>query len=252
MVAQLHRGTGIFGCHNYTIFSDAKFFMGEGPWGWGAVNATPIPGKPAWKGPVPGTGQMVWHNTGVFVRAYRRIQSDGVFKAYDWSVKVDPDTVFIPGVLQRKLAVHNIDPSIPVYFVNCRTWHSLQGPLEVLSRHAGDLFYGHHQRCLDTLPWQDWGEDWFINKCLDMLGVRGLDGFDMLNDMWCQDNYENTGHSYWDEVKKNGPTCNDGKAAHHPYKTTKDMIACLNEAEPLHRVRVRVPVAPVEDLDLVP
>lgn len=243
MTVQLHRGTGIFGCHKYTVFSDEELYLGAGPYGWGAVNATPIPGEPAWHGPAPGTEQGIWHNTGVFARAYRRIQSDGVYKDYDWSVKVDPDSVFLPGVLQKKLSERWIDKYTPVYFVNCQQWHSMQGPLEVFSRAAGELFFGQHQRCLDSLQWKEWGEDWFANKCLDMLGGQGWDGFDLLDDAYCGDQYRDTGHSYWDEVQQR-PTkaaCDDGKPAFHAYKTTDDMRNCLEQAAPLH-ITVSVPV----------
>lgn len=239
LVEQLHRATGIFGCHKYSVFSDKELSLGEGPQGWGAVNATPIPGKPAWQGPAPGTDQLIWHNTGVFTRAYRRIYSDALYKKYDWSVKADPDAAFIPAILQQKLQEKNLDSSTPIYFVNCEQWHSMQGPLEVFTRAAGDLFYGSHQQCLDSLPWGDWGEDWFANKCLDMLGVQGLDGFDLLSDMWCQDSYADTGHSYWEEFEQRGaPVCDGGRPAYHPYKTPEEMHACLEQAAPVHKVRV--------------
>lgn len=242
MTIQLHQGTGVFGCHKYSLFSDQELSLGEGPDGWGSVNATPLPGEPAVLGPAPGTDAMIWHNTGVFSRAYRRIQSDAFYKDYDFSVKVDADTAFIPGVLQQQLQERIVDSSVPVYFVNCEQWHSLQGPLEVFTRAAGELFYGGYQQCLDGLAWRDWGEDWFMNKCLDMLGVQGWDGYEFLSDMWCQD-YGDSGRTYSQEVELRGsPVCDKGKAAYHPYKTTEDMRACLKQAAPLHRVHVKMPI----------
>lgn len=226
LATQLRRGTGIFGCHSYSVFSDHDVSLGPG----GSVAGTAIPGEAAWRGPVPGSSQLVWHNTGVFARAWRRIQSDGIYKQYDWSVKVDPDTAFIPGILQRRLAEMHLNPSSPFYFVNCREWWSLQGPLEVLSRSAGERFFGGIGTCESSLPWRDWGEDWFVQHCLDMLGVEKREGFDLLDDMWCHTPVGTEGRTYWQLFQEQGPTCADGRPAFHPYKSTADMEACLSQA----------------------
>jgi len=238
MTLQLRRGTGIFGCHKYSLFSDHPLDLGAGPEGWGNVVATPIPGKPAFMAHVPGTRGKVWHNTHVFVRAYKQIQKDAFYLDYDWSVKVDPDTAFIPGALQRQIRSRLADVSISIYFVNCETWRSLQGPLEVLSRAAGERFFQKHEECLDSLDWQPWGEDWFMNQCLNKLGSQAWDGFDLLNDAYCLAMYGDHNRTYKEEVALNGPTCRDGKPAFHPYKTFEGMKTCLDQAEPVHRIEV--------------
>jgi len=240
MVTQLHRGTGIFGCHNYSVFSDKALSLGPGPDGWGVVDTIAIPGEPASQARLPGSDALVWHNTNVFLRAYRKIEQDGIYRSCDWTVKVDPDTAFIPGILQRKLREQQRDGSDMVYFANCRKWNSMQGPLELISHAAAERFYSNHHECLDALQWQHSGEDWFVGKCLELLGASRMEGFDMLDDGWCQDLYADTSHDYGAELEKHGTVCNDGKPAYHPMKTTEHMIACVEQAAPLNRVVVPV------------
>lgn len=219
MVVQLQRRTGIFGCHQYSIFSDGNLTLGWGP--WGSVEAVPIPGDPAWHAPVPGSDELVWHNTGVFARAWARMQETNIYKDYDWTVKVDPDSAFFPGLLQSRLAEmqisQNMNPEEPMYLVNCQRWYSFQGPLEVLSRGAATRFIPGVGQCMAQLNWKDWGEDWFVSKCLDTLGVQKREGFHLLDDYWCA-------HQ---DVE-----CSDGKPAFHPMKSTDDMEKCMRAVLP--------------------
>lgn len=215
MRVQLERRTGIFGCHRFSIYSDGHISLGRGP--WGEVEVVEIPGKPAWHAPVAGSGEMVWHNTGVFARAWLQMQYDGAYRNYDWTVKVDPDTAFFPGILQRKLAEKQIDPSIPAYFVNCEKWKSFQGPLEIFTRAAAELFIPGVGTCMSQLSWTDWGEDWFVEHCLNNLGVQQRDGFDLLDDYWCD--HQDTVCSKW-------------KPAFHPLKSTDEMKSCLAQVLP--------------------
>jgi len=237
LAVQLHRGgSGIFGCHGWSVFSDVQLDLGMGPRGW--VHAVPIPGEMAWSSPVPGSSEKVWHNTVVFVRAWKRIHDDGVYKNYDWVVKVDPDTVFLPGILQRQLLkrsntgdfMTHLDPKRPVYLLNCRQWYSFQGPLEVFSRPAADKFFGGISHCQASLNWREWGEDWFVEHCMNFLGVDKREGFGLLDDMYCKSEYDGKGHDYLQEYLDNGPTCIDGRPAYHPYKSTDDLTVCLEQA----------------------
>lgn len=224
MVVQLQKGTGIFGCHAYSVLSDGNLSLGMDRKGQ-EIKPVPLPGDKAWMAPVPGTAENVWHNTNVFARAWNWLLQDGTFRKHDWSVKVDPDTVFMPGVLQRQLRVKYfwLNPDSPMYLLNCGQFNSLQGPLEIFSRAASSKFFSNIGSCMAALDWKSWGEDWFVANCMDFLGVQKQWAVDLLNDMYC-------GRSYLEEFKKNGPTCKDGKASFHPYKTTADMQKCLAQA----------------------
>lgn len=229
LAVQMEQGTGIFGCNDYSLFSDEEMELGIGP--QGPVIGTAIPGDQAWLAPVEGTSEAVWHNTQVFIRAWKRMRDDGVYRRHTWTVKVDPDTVFLPGVLQQKLGEHPwYRPQDPMYLLNCERWKSLQGPLEIASGPATERFLGTLDRCEKELDWQRWGEDWFVDQCMRMAGVGPWDGYDLLDDMWCNSMYGWTGHTYLDEYHQNGPTCNDGKPAFHPYKTPAEFMLCLNQA----------------------
>lgn len=245
LVVQQQMGTGIFGCHAYTTFSDEALALGMGdnltigflPDG-APVRTVAIPGEKAWLGPVSGSPLNVWHNTVVFARAYAWIRDSGLAEKHDWTVKVDPDTVFLPGILQRQIHamysssryMEKLDPTVPVYLVNCKQWYSLQGPLEMFSRAAAAKFFSGFENCQATLNWRDWGEDWFMQHCLDHLGVQEREGFNLLNDGYCQSEYGHTGHDYNEEVKMHGTTCVDGKPAYHPYKTTVALRTCILQA----------------------
>lgn len=222
VLVQLEQGTGIFGCNGYTVFSDEPLEVGLGP--SGPVEARAIPGDTAWLAPVEGSRDGVWHNTGVFARAWEQLRQEGRYELFDWTVKVDPDTVFFPGTLQKQ--IHErfwLDAAAPSYFLNCGLWRSLQGPLEIASRGASRTFLAGVGTCLGVLDWKSWGEDWFVQHCMDELGVQAQAGYDMLDDMWCDPAYSHV-------VEAQGPTCNDGRAAFHPYKSVDSMRKCLDEA----------------------
>lgn len=228
MSVQWHRGTGIFGCHAFNLLSDGNVTLTS--WTKAPLTAVALPGEKAWFAPVPGTSQGVWHNTNVFMRAWKWIAKSGEYLKYDWTVKVDPDSVFMPGKLQSILQARNFNVNEPMYLLNCAQWYAIQGPLEVFSRAGATKFFDGLTKCQAWTDWQKWGEDWFVGKCMNILGVSTQDGFEMLNDMWCKTDWIGSGHTYEDEVKMNGPSCHDGKAAFHPYKNTKDMGECIDQA----------------------
>lgn len=242
VAVQMRRNTGVFGCNAYSVFSDDEVDMGRGPGGeW--FKPVVLRGPKAWKGPVPGSSEEAWHNTVVFERAWKRIYQDGLYSTADWSVKVDPDTAFLPGILQKQIVerynstefMKKLDPTMPTYLLNCKQWYSFQGPLEILSASAADKFFGGIDECKAGLSWNDWGEDWFVEHCVNFLGLQKREGFGLLDDMYCESEYRGKGHTYLQEFLDNGPTCNDGRPAYHPYKTVSDMSRCLEQAATVRR-----------------
>lgn len=225
---QWHRGTGIFGCHKFQLLSDGTLTLTS--YSLAPLQAVALPGDKAWFGPVDNTPQGVWHNTNVFMRAWNWISKEKEYLSYDWTVKVDPDCVFMPGKLQGQLASRNFNVNSPIYLLNCDQWNAIQGPLEVFSKAGSQKFFEGLSNCKAWVDWQQWGEDWFVGKCMEMLGVGHEEGFETLDDMWCKTDWAGTGHTYEEQVQQFGPTCNDGKAAFHPYKVEKDMRKCLEQA----------------------
>jgi len=240
----LAKGAGVFGCGSYTVFSDESLDLGHE--GVAAPFIVPLPGKPAWRGPVAGIAETIWHNTGVFMRAWDWMYKTGKHRNHDWTVKVDPDTVFLPGRLQKELYrrykpsgelklkdykhfMSYLDPKIPMYLVNCRQWYSFQGPLEIWSEAASEKFLRGLAVCRSSLKWEQWGEDWFVAHCMDKLGVQKREGFGLLADMYCASDYAD-GNTYLEEFRKKGPTCTDGRPAYHAYKTVENLTKCLDQA----------------------
>jgi len=100
-------------------------------------------------------------------------------------VKVDPDTVFFAARLRSYLGRY---PSVGtnLYVLNCEEPRTLFGSLEVLSRHATEVYLGQMDTCKDKLLKLDMPEDRFLSQCLDELGVGHVNGFSLLSDRRCK------------------------------------------------------------------
>jgi len=109
-----------------------------------------------------------------------------------------------------------------VYIQNCNAfpgapdWPLMFGAVEAISRAAVQAYFGGAVRCRSELPWQAWGEDYFMSHCLDHLGVPGAGDFAEIADAKCM----NT-----------PPWCGDHwKAAYHPLKNPAEWIKCWDQA----------------------
>jgi len=140
--AAASRGAGIFACEANRVFQS---------WPTGTFN-TPDGAFTA--------------NTDVFIKVWQQVFDDKIYKAHDWTVKVDADTVFSPGRLRGRLWNLGTKIDEPVYVKN--TWKSFGflGPIEILSQTAVARLSE-----LD-LPNQcqsdsNGGEDGWIKWCMD-------------------------------------------------------------------------------------
>eukprot|EP00405_Crypthecodinium_cohnii_P030346 CAMPEP_0206507820 /NCGR_PEP_ID=MMETSP0324_2-20121206/57826_1 /ASSEMBLY_ACC=CAM_ASM_000836 /TAXON_ID=2866 /ORGANISM="Crypthecodinium cohnii, Strain Seligo" /LENGTH=426 /DNA_ID=CAMNT_0053998289 /DNA_START=75 /DNA_END=1355 /DNA_ORIENTATION=- len=211
MKAQLDRGVGIFACDEFDLYSSPDSFT--------------LGNMPSWKGGAPVVTNVFQNakvgiskdntagNTELFLNVWNAVNGMGKWRQADFIMKVDPDAVLLPDRLKYHLQpyakwgatyVKNCDkvptdPDFPMMF----------GALEIFSREALDKYYSNVEHCR-ALPWQTWGEDFFMTKCLDSLQVYGLGDFGILGDNLCL-----------------GAGCGDGiKAAYHPFKTIGDWISC--------------------------
>jgi hypothetical protein len=155
-------------------------------------------------------------NTMIFAAVWRKVIDDGRYKSHDWTVKVDPDTVFLPERL--RLALQSIsDAGTGVYVNNCK--YGLHGPLEVFSRAAVSVWAHNSSRCFHAYRgWvNDWGEDYFIDQCLrKMLSVRRVDEYSILEEDHCDP------PRGWRDCR------NVSRAGFHPFKKVEDYERCLN------------------------
>jgi hypothetical protein len=160
-------------------------------------------------------------NLHIFLTTWTQVVKDGLYLQHDWTVKVDPDAVFLPLRLKGILRIYK-EGGNGVFLNNCK--FGLHGPLEVLSRRAVQAWskgwpwcQAHfRQRCDgDCL----WGEDMFIDQCLSkVLGVTRVNDFRLLVEDHC-------------DAPSDWQSCRDtSRAAFHPFKTLTGYRHCLGNA----------------------
>jgi len=205
---QLSKGLGIFGCDAYSVFSDERTWLTPGP---------PIRIDSTALGislqAEAGSKEHIL-NTEIFLKAWEHVKADGLYIQHDWIVKVDPDAVFFPQRLRDRLV--SITPAgASVYLLNCRLSFGFFGAVEVMSRVALLSLYDGLERCKQVLPWHSFGEDMFLQKCLDFLGVASRSEFSLLSDAYCGEQPS---------------PCISGKVAFHPFKNVETYLKCTHEA----------------------
>lgn len=217
--------TSIFECDDRIVFSDQKVSI---------TPAKPVPGLPGLRDQpgVPVQTEVLMDdlstkakagsleailNTQIFANAWSYLNSDGRFRRYDFTVKVDPDAVFFPGRLRENLAVVAPASNMPnnVYLLNCQESFGFFGALEVMSRMALETYLHGQERCKDKLDWKMMGEDLFMQKCFDFLEVGKKEDYALLTDGYCSE----------------PPSpCVSGKVAFHAFKTAMQYMECVDQA----------------------
>merc|ERR1712014_190350 len=95
-----------------------------------------------------------WVNTGLFIQVWKAMASSGIYKGYDWTVKVDPDAVFVAERLVNR--IERMPRTVGgVFLVNCKhVDHGFFGNLEVFSERAFDILAQNVDKCRTTLNWK--------------------------------------------------------------------------------------------------
>jgi hypothetical protein len=189
----------IFGCNSWVVYSDQKAWLG---------GTTYSVQSDAPKAKYVG----LWLNVDIFMNAWKRIFKHQEYLKTDWTVKVDPDAVFLPHRLRNHLRPFN---GGMLFFRNCPKFSSMQGPLEVLSRDAVANFARNYNNCVNGIDQSHIGEDGFLQKCMEMLGVGSSQDWSLLVDKYCG--------------QEPAPCTNGWAAAFHPFKDVKLYAKCLNE-----------------------
>jgi len=217
---QLTKGIGIFACNDWAVMSDVTLALNR----WGQYGFPRIPGNK----PDPDVDLATWSlgslqaqkgpqtnplNSLAFRTAWDALRSSRQLEGHDWVVKVDPDAVFFPARLREHLKAYmpgHGNGGDNVFLENCPRFQSMQGPIEVISKKGALTLEKGIQWCGGI--WGT-GEDQFLTKCLQQLGVGGTMEPTLLNDMYC-DGYSNCDDSW--------------KVAFHPHKSIKDFDKCFN------------------------
>lgn len=116
-----------------------------------------------------------------FIEVWKGVFKMGLYKNYDWTVKVDPDAVFIPWRLVEHLDKLRPPADKPIYIKNSDTAFEFMGAIEVLSKVAMDSFALSYQDCQRTLPGKTNAENGWLKSCLDAIGAGYMKDVDLLS-----------------------------------------------------------------------
>mmetsp|Transcript_18011 Transcript_18011/g.45458 ORF Transcript_18011/g.45458 Transcript_18011/m.45458 type:complete len:497 (-) Transcript_18011:101-1591(-) len=132
-----------------------------------------------------GSGDTTLVNTKVFLQVWQQVKQNGQYKLFDWTVKVDPDSVFFPYRLKYHLKQLRAPRNFPIYIKNTEKEFGFLGAIEVFSKEAMDKYFGNDgiddndKHCFGEVS-SNSGEDGFMKGCMDMLGVGFMTDVDVL------------------------------------------------------------------------
>uniref|UniRef100_A0A7S1PRG7 Hexosyltransferase n=1 Tax=Alexandrium catenella TaxID=2925 RepID=A0A7S1PRG7_ALECA len=207
-------GAGIFGCEDAAIYSSEVIEVAPG--------VKSVIARDSLKCDYGGEFKTALNN-GIFLDIWKKVVSDKVYARRDWTVKLDPDSVFFAHRLRRRLQPLQKDADKePVYINNCKL--GLHGPFEVLSRRAVRAWHDGMDRCVShfrKLCSGDcyWGEDMFLDQCLQkVLHIKRVGLYNMLLEAHC-------------DPPKGWESCHSRESvAFHPFKNPGNFSACLERA----------------------
>lgn len=220
---QFAKCAGVFGCNAWTIFTQTPMWLSQGP---PQINTTVLPTVEPVKDMLGGKGHDAtssWVNVNTFLSAWDMIGTSREFEEHEWTVKADPDAVFLPSRLRRRLS--DFGGVGAIYFTNCQgVKHGLYGSLEVISKAGIRKYIEGLSHCTQRLPYSGWGEDLFLQMCLDRIGIHHADDFNLVSDGCCNKKLVKG------KCKHDAP-CTSGETAFHPFKTVDGYFNCLAEAK---------------------
>jgi hypothetical protein len=162
---QYNEGVSLFACDDYALFTNQDVKIAD------AVEVVNIDvDLRCPKGGEFGTAL----NTDIFLAVWDKVVDLDKYRHHDWAVKVDPDCAFSPARL-RDLVLRHPETGEGVYLDNCQL--GMHGPVEVFSRQAVRVFAGGKDSCAAQLQVRchgpcEWGEDMYLDQCLQLLRVR--------------------------------------------------------------------------------
>jgi len=198
--ASFTKRQSVFGCDGYDVMSDYSVDLGEDVH---MILIGNITSPKAYWGSVA-NGQS-------FVRAWDRLLSEERYWQYSWTVKVDPDTIFLPERLRQH--VRKMPADQPLWVRNWDYKFGLLGPIEIFTALAIQIYADRKSECIDSMNVIDEGEDGYFGVCLgNILKVH------FFQDLGVADFTGNLGHCWW----------GNGAPAMHPFKDPDTFEQCLD------------------------
>ncbi|CAE7943890.1 unnamed protein product [Symbiodinium sp. KB8] len=202
---QLDLHAGIAACDNFAAYSSQVMELGKTRFRTRLLPNTDLHAA---------FGGQFWTvlNTRIFKALWRQVLDDQDWVHYDWTIKLDPDTVFFPGkfkllIAHRTSLQHDPDDDKGVVLVNCR--FGLHGPLEALSKQAMSVYNYGWRYCPEYPP----QEDVYLQHCTKQLGIRQMQAYDVLAEKACHTpNYQE---------------CTGNFVSFHPFKSPEDWERCM-------------------------
>jgi len=216
---QLKKRASIFACDDFAVICSKKVNLGPGDYGDVHTWYNPTPTVQLGQLGANGVTTNSFLNTQIFVIAWKTLLASKEMEDHDFIVKADPDAVFFPDRLVGHVQQYK---GQKVYLPNCNMFldappagPKLYGALEVFSKQAIDLLLnGGFDRCTNQLNWHGWGEDYFMQSCMMMLGAQGMADYNLVGDHRC--------------IPAN---CDDyRRVAFHDFKDPKAWDACFKTA----------------------
>merc|ERR1719410_94113 len=187
-------------------------------------------------------GGNQWINTPFYRQVWHKIYEEypqGGFSTKQWTVKADPDTLFIPARLSARLQNQPV-PATGLYIEHCKgVDYGFFGSLEVMSKTAALILFQNLEKCYNgELNWKGdelaqkygwYGEDLFAQRCMDLHNAKKIWQFDLVADGTCPQ-----GRPWGKEKEKkwipDEETCRerDTFVAFKPLKFPDKYFACLS------------------------
>lgn len=227
--AQHRYGASLFGCEAWDVFSDVTVPVGSD---YSTKKVIDIQNEfHQVKRKQAGT----WVNWALFFQVWLKVKEMQRWQSAGWTVKVDADAVFIPQRLRDFLSTKG-DTVHGVYFENCKdVQYGFFGNLEVLSQNATKILTERLEECHAVFApcanegcdweWGPWGEDVFVQRCMDHHYVDKVEGFELTKDGMCE---ADRPASQRKNKKWHAPDCSQVLAAAvHPFKKPEEYFKCL-------------------------
>jgi len=227
--AQIKLGVSLFGCPKWAIFSDVTAELSPG------VSTIKVDDVDGDFHLFKRKKMKTWVNAMMFYQAWLNIRANKLTAGSDWVVKVDADAVFLPLRLVHTVASFKV-PAGGCYIENCaKVMYGFFGNLEVVSSDGFASFLSNLETCKADLDWKGedpdwkygpWGEDLFMQKCMDKIGVAKVSNFTLSYDGVCKadrpKDIQKVKNLKWH------PFCNDANSvSYHPFKKPAGYFQCL-------------------------